>query len=208
MRFSLSCTSVVILCLGFSGVNAGSADPPPQAPSASTGMPGSAPAAGANGEKVKKNGSLTPVLPPGKAAYGTASEGPRGALFQENGDRGSPTAAWLLLGLYVVTCLLAGAACAHVAVGRGLPASRWFFAGLVFHFAALSLLILRVRGDGSHGTESLPSGLAKVPLTRSPRACPRCARPNHPAASRCHACGARLDPLVAPESARDGEAPR
>lgn len=118
------------------------------------------------------------------------------ALFDEDAMEGTIGAAaggrgWLYFGLYVLAGLLFGAVSGGVAVARGHRPLRWFFAGLVVNVVALGALLARPRG-AEGGPEGLPAGLAKVALTRSPRRCPHCGAPNHPAARTCSGCSGRL----------------
>jgi hypothetical protein len=107
-----------------------------------------------------------------------------------------------LFGLYVVTGLVAGAACAYLAVGRGLAPIPWFFAGLLANVIPLIVILTRHGADLSRFPAGIPRGLSKVPTTLSPRFCPPCGAENHPAARRCLECGAPLEPTVEPETAR------
>lgn len=132
-----------------------------------------------------------------------ASLQPRGALFQEPEESISPLRdAWFAVGLYVLLGLIFGAACAYAAVGRGHAPLRWFFAGLAVNVVALVILLARPRADLSKLPAGIPPGLRKVPTTRTAVPCPKCGSLNHPAARRCAACGAGLQPSVAAETAR------
>ena len=132
-----------------------------------------------------------------------ASLQPRGALFQEPAESPSPLKdAWFLFGAYVVVGLVAGAACAYLAVGRGLAPIPWFFAGLAGNVIALAAVLTRPRADLSRFPAGIPPGLAKVPTTLSPRSCPACGAENHPAAGKCIDCGGPLEPAAEPETAR------
>jgi hypothetical protein len=132
-----------------------------------------------------------------------ASLQPRGALFQEPEGSISPLRdAWFAFGAYVLLGLIFGAACAYTAVGRGHAPLRWFVAGLVVNALALVVLLARPRADLSKLPAGVPPGLRKVPTTRAGVPCPKCCSLNHPAARRCAACGAALQPSVAAETAR------
>lgn len=125
----------------------------------------------------------------------------RAALFDEEQVREAPLATgWLLVGLYVLAGLLCGALAAYLAVGRSRPPLTWFLAGLLGNVVALAALLLLPRGAPAELPAGIPPGLAKVPRTRSPAACPTCGAPNHPAAAHCSQCGSALSPLVAPET--------
>lgn len=127
---------------------------------------------------------------------------PNGALFQQPEDASSPLKdAWLILGLYVILGLVAGATCGYLAVGRGLSPLPWFFAGLLLNVVALAVLVIARRpADLSHYPGGIPSGLKKVPTTRAPRRCPGCGANNHPAARSCTSCRGPLNPLVEAET--------
>ncbi len=132
-----------------------------------------------------------------------ASLQPRGALFEEPEGPSLPLrGGWLLFACYVVLGLVAGAACAYVAVARALRPLPWFFAGLVANVLALGVLLTRPPGDASALPAGVPPGLTKVPTTRRPARCPSCAGENHPSARACAECGAALAPAVDPETAR------
>lgn len=127
----------------------------------------------------------------------------RAGLFDEEAvpERAMPW-GWLILGLVVLDGLVMGALCSYLAVTRALPPVPWFFAGLVGNvFGLVALLVVRPGDPGRHPA-GVPGGLAKVPLTRAPRACPACGAGNHPAAAGCSACGATLVPTAEPETAR------
>lgn len=122
-----------------------------------------------------------------------------GGLFDEAAMETPPMkTGWLFFGLYVLTGLLAGAACSYAALDRGLPAWGWFFAGLAANVLAVAAVLTRPRGAGGPAAP----GLAKIPITPSPVACGRCGEPNHPAAAACGYCGHTLAPAVEPETAR------
>lgn len=245
MRFSLSCTFVILFWLGFSVALCGSPDRAGDiASTPPAGTASAAPPVPFAGDRSKTGpaaaflSSATPVgesetclvcgRPAGPGDLAILHEGrrvvlhrgacaqvfaerpdaafaslrPRGALFQEAAEKPSvPTFAWLGFGLYVVSCLLTGGACAYLAVGRGRPAVRWFFAGLLLNVGALAVLSMAKRRDTLDFVDGPPSGLAKVALTRGPRSCPTCASPNHPAARRCSDCRRELTPAVASEAA-------
>ncbi|MFQ5654410.1 MAG: hypothetical protein ACE5GW_06735, partial [Planctomycetota bacterium] len=91
---------------------------------------------------------------------------PRGALVQESAE------AWFYLGLYVLSGLLFGAACACAAVNRGRPPFPWLVAGLLGNVVALAVLLSRPRGEPPETPAGIPCGRAKVPATRAPARCP------------------------------------
>jgi hypothetical protein len=132
-----------------------------------------------------------------------ASLRPRGALFQEPAEPASPLrGAWFLFGCYVLLGLVCGAAAGYLALHRGLPPVRWFFAGLALNVLSLAVLLTRSRRDLSRLPAGVPPGLVKVPLTHPPASCPGCGAGNHPAARACSSCGAVLSSHVQPETDR------
>lgn len=124
---------------------------------------------------------------------------PRGANFAE-----SPSLVarlrdgWFGFGTYVLVGLLSGAACAYIAVGRGRVAASWFFLGLLFNVLAL-LAVLVQRKLATRDPEGVPSGMNKVPVTRTPLRCNSCGSENHPSATQCLACGSALKSTAASE---------
>jgi len=128
----------------------------------------------------------------------------RAALFDENAlaaDR--PMAfGWLWFGTYVLVGLFCSALCAYIAVCKGLTPLPWFFAGLFGNVAGLGLVMFVGRGDAAALPAGIPAGLAKVPTTRAPVACPSCGVTNHPSAARCADCREPLTPSVTPEAGR------
>jgi hypothetical protein len=123
----------------------------------------------------------------------------RGALFHEELQSAAGTTqsglarGWFLFGLYILTGLVCAGLSGYVAVAKGLPAIPHFFAG--FFLSMLGLLYVLTRS--SHGKPgTVPHGLVKVPTTYAPVPCPACGNTNHPAAARCAACGAALEPKL------------
>ena len=122
----------------------------------------------------------------------------RAALFDEAALLPTLQSGPLLFGFYVLLGLVVGAITGALAVARGRPAAAWFFAGLAANVVALVALLVLPRLE-ARGPQGIPSGLAKVPVTRAPSRCPGCGASNHPAAATCGACGARLEPTVRSE---------
>jgi len=124
----------------------------------------------------------------------------RAVLFDESSiDSGQMSFAWLGFGLYVLGGLIAGAACAYVAVAKGLRPAVWFFVGLLGNGLALAgVCCAKSRQDGT-APGGIPPGLAKVPTTRTPRRCEACGSENHPSAALCSGCGGKLVPMVESE---------
>jgi hypothetical protein len=124
---------------------------------------------------------------------------PRGALFQEPLDRAPPLSRiWLYASLYLLSGLVAGGACAYLALGRGRSGLAWFALGLALNVLAFGFLCLSPRRSAAPA----PAGLAKVPVTRDPLPCPRCGHLNHPSSDRCLGCGAPLEPRAPSEARR------
>lgn len=122
----------------------------------------------------------------------------RAALFDEAAmETPAMRTGWLAFGLYVLVGLVFGAACAYLALERGLAAWPWFFGGLLFNVLALATLLI-----GKARVAAAPPGLVKIPTTASPRPCRACGNTNHPSASACSGCGATLEPTLEPETAR------
>lgn len=127
----------------------------------------------------------------------------RAALFDENSvGRGQMSLGWLGFGLYVLLGLVIGAACAYVAVTKGLSPVAWFFAGLFGNGAVLAVLLNTSPNKDGQAPTGIPAGLRKVPTTYGPATCDACGVSNHPSASACSQCGAALQPAVEPETAR------
>lgn len=124
------------------------------------------------------------------------------ALFDESAiEHPSASPGWLVFGFYVLAGLIAGAVCAYLALCWGLPPVRWFLAGLLGNVVAVGILLMPGRARGA-ATSDVPGGLAKIPATAAPSACPACGESNHPSATACSACGAALDPATEGEAAR------
>jgi len=100
---------------------------------------------------------------------------PRGGFFGgEKAPAGAPGSTGLLVGVGAV-------------VGLGL-------AGIWAHRT--------LNRSASPAGDPIPAGLAKIPSTRAPQACPLCGATNHPAASQCLECKAPLRPDFPSEVSR------
>ncbi len=126
----------------------------------------------------------------------------RSALFDEGGTSQRLGSLWLWIGLYVLAGLIGAAVCSYLAVSKSMNLLPWFIAGLLFNIVAVIAVLLVPGGDSSIEPAGIPSGMAKVPLTRSPASCPDCDAQVHPAASSCSRCGSSLQPLVEAETSR------
>ncbi len=126
---------------------------------------------------------------------------PHGAFLGSGGEEAGVSLGWFFFGLYVLVGLLFAALSAQAAVNRGLQPVRWFIAGLALNAVGYLLLLLRTKVPA----ESLAArSIHHAPVTRSPRACPKCGEPVHPSARRCPNCGAELEPQVASEVQKAG----
>jgi hypothetical protein len=127
---------------------------------------------------------------------------PRGAFIGETPAVGlSP--AWFYFGCYVLVGLLFGALCAHRALHTGYNPISWFFAGLAFNLLGYAVLRTRPRREVA-APAGIPHGLRKIAATYSPAACPACGTENHPSATECLGCHAKLTPQLRSEVARAG----
>jgi len=130
---------------------------------------------------------------------------PRGGLLGTEPDaRSALSIRWLALGAYVLVGLIFAGLCGYRAVNRGLSPVPWFFAGLAFNLPAYLILLARPSHLEALPAGHLPRGLAKVPVTYRPEPCPNCGALNHPSASVCPRCGAKLQPRRDSEVAKVG----
>lgn len=121
----------------------------------------------------------------------------KGALFQEEFQapagavQAGVSLGWFLAGLYVLSALIFAGLSGVAAVAKGLSPISSFFVGLGLSVFGYFFVLTRPSRAAS---DSVPAGLAKVPVTQSPLACPQCGNTNHPAAASCAACHVSLSP--------------
>ena len=128
---------------------------------------------------------------------------PRGGLLGTEPDASAALSShWLLFGAYVLLGLMFAGLSGYGAVNRGLRPVPWFFLGLAFNVLAYLALLTRPKREAV--VAELPRGLTKVHVTYAPVPCPRCGTTNHPSASACSGCGAKLEPRLTSEVARAG----
>lgn len=123
----------------------------------------------------------------------------RGAFLSAIPDRRALSPAWFLAGVYLLAGLVFAGVCAHRALHTGHRPTPWFFAGLTLNAPAYLYLLTRPRGTLS---AAAPPGLRKMAATSEPQPCPHCGATNHPSATLCLGCGARLEPRVVSEASR------
>lgn len=129
---------------------------------------------------------------------------PRGGLLGTEPDaQAALTTHWLAFGAYVLLGLIFAGLSGYGAVNRGLRPVPWFFLGLAFNVIAYLVLLTRSKSHAG-AVEETPCGLSKVHVTYAPESCPRCGAPNHPSASACAGCGAKLAPRMTSEAAKAG----
>lgn len=132
-----------------------------------------------------------------------STEGPRGALFSEEGPSGQPlSVAWFAIGLYVLAGLIFAGCCAHGAVNKALQPVPWFFVGLFLNAVGYLVLLTRSPGDARQFASGIPRGLRKVPRTYYSEECPNCGYHNHPGGDHCEGCRGQRTPLFESEAAR------
>ncbi len=128
---------------------------------------------------------------------------PRGAFIGAQQAQRALSSAWFWSGLYILIGLVFGAICAHRALQTGYGALRWFLAGLAFNLVAFAVLRMKP-GREVLAPAGIPPGLGKIAATYSPESCVKCGTLNHPSASACSGCGAKLEPKLSSEVARVG----
>lgn len=129
---------------------------------------------------------------------------PRGGLLGTEPDaRAALSWHWLAFGAYVLLGLTFAGLSGYGAVNRGLRPVPWFFLGLAFNVFAYLALLTRPKREAA-AVEELSRGLSKVHVTYAPEPCPHCGTPNHPSASACSGCGAKLEPRLTSEVAKAG----
>lgn len=121
----------------------------------------------------------------------------RGALFQEDFQapsgavQGGVNLSWFLAGIYLLSALAFGALGAVASVSKGLAPIFGFCLG--FGLNVFGYLYVLTRPSQTTSLD-IPAGLAKVPVTQAPLACPLCGNTNHPAAASCAVCHVALSP--------------
>lgn len=128
---------------------------------------------------------------------------PRGAFIGTGPDQRALSSAWFLFGVYVLLGLVFAAICAHRALHTGHSPSAWFGIGLVLNAVGYLLLLIRPKRE-VRAPAGVPAGLRKISATHAPQPCPMCGTLNHPAATACLGCGARLEPKTVSEVVRAG----
>jgi hypothetical protein len=128
---------------------------------------------------------------------------PKGAFLGAGAESATVSPIWFFTGLYVLAGLLFGALSSHRALNNGYGAVSWFFIGLLFTLPGYLYLLTRPRREIVFPA-GVPSGLGKIAATYAPVPCPACGTENHPTASQCAGCGARLEAKFTSEVARAG----
>lgn len=128
---------------------------------------------------------------------------PRGAFIGAEPGPSDLSDAWFFFGLYVLIGLLFGALAAHHALNAGHNPIAWFFAALVFNAFGYLALLTRPKREVV-APAGIPKGLGKIAATYSPQACPKCGATNHPSATQCLGCSAKLSPHMDSEVVRAG----
>lgn len=126
---------------------------------------------------------------------------PRGAFLQAGGEAAGLSTGWFFAGLYVLTGLLIGGLAAHRALHRGYNPIAWFGVGLAFSVAGYVYLLTRPKKT-VFAPAGIPGGLGKIAATYAPETCTACGAENHPSATQCGGCGARLEARTSSEVAR------
>ena len=131
-------------------------------------------------------------------AHYTEKLQPKGALFQESAVQSEDNPirwGWFAAGIWVLFALLSAAAASVIGLRKGLSPKRWFFIGLIFSIGG----VIAALANKTEGQITLPDGMAKVPTTRTPIACPKCSNLNHPSSTQCSNCGIQLTAEVESE---------
>ncbi len=128
---------------------------------------------------------------------------PRGAFIGAQQTQRALSSVWFWSGLYILIGLVFGAICSHRALQTGYGALSWFLAGLAFNVVAFAVLRMKPKREVL-APAGIPPGLGKIAATYSPEACVKCGTLNHPSASACSGCGAKLEPKFSSEVARVG----
>ena len=128
---------------------------------------------------------------------------PRGAFLGADPTQVRISEAWFWFGLYMLVGLLFAAVCAHQALHKGYNPIQWLMAGLFLNIVAYAALLTRPKLEVL-APAGIPDGLGKISLTYAPEACGKCGAENHPSATSCAACGAKLTPKTSSEVVRAG----
>lgn len=128
---------------------------------------------------------------------------PRGAFLDASSLSAQASYGWLYLGLYVLAGLVFAALAAHRAFHVGRRPLAWLAVGLIGNLPGY-LVLLALPKREVRALAGIPPGLGKIASTYSPQACPYCGAENHPSASECSGCAAKLNPTTESEAARIG----
>lgn len=131
---------------------------------------------------------------------------PRGAFLGAQGEQRALSDAWFFVGFYILFGLIFAALCAHQALHRGRSPVGWFGVGLLLNAFGYLLLLTRPKLV-VHAPAGVPRGLGKIAVTYAPQPCPMCGAANHPSATACIDCGAKLQPAMDSEVKRAGLRP-
>ena len=126
---------------------------------------------------------------------------PKGALIQEKAILESGIGySWLLFGIWVVLALIAASIASNIALRKGFSPLTWYFIGLITSLIGVIIILFKP----TSAYVDLPGRLAKIPSTPQPITCTKCGKENHPTASQCIGCGAKMQPQMESEVARVG----
>lgn len=156
-----------------------------------------------NGQRVPLHNAELASVRPDRLRGLLAQLRPRGAFLGAEGKGPQLSTAWFLFGLYVLVGLIFAAFCAHQALNAGYNPIQWLLAGLFFNIVAYAILLTRPKREVV-APAGIPKGLRKISATYMPEACPLCGAENHPSATACGGCGAKLAPKTVSEVARVG----
>lgn len=156
-----------------------------------------------NGQRVPLHNAELASVSPDRLRGLLTQLRPRGAFLGAEQERPQLSTAWFLFGLYVLVGLIFAAFCAHRALNTGYGPIQWLLAGLFFNIVAYGILLTRPRREVV-APAGVPKGLRKISATYMPEACPMCGTENHPSATACGGCGAKLSPKMVSEVARVG----
>jgi hypothetical protein len=131
---------------------------------------------------------------------------PRGAFLGASPEQAGLSPMWFYGGLYVLAGLVFAALSAHRALHTGHHPLAWFLLGLAFSVAAYAALRALPRRE-VRAPAGVPRGLRKIAATYEPQLC-ACGAQNHPSATECTMCGAKLEAKTVSEVTRAGLAAR